>query len=408
MKLLEKLMLGIMCIYLFILPINSFKVDKIEMLFFGILILYNLLCFIIKSTRKKAIMDLIMFFKDALCLAILIFVVIMCISISYSKDKSIALSETIRFFSYIMIFYTIKFKFNEKSYIKKIIMALYCSTAVVAVIGIYQYITGGKGVAKEFKTGFDYTKVKIPSTLGNPNSLAAFMVIAIFPIIMMIIYEKNKLKKSLYVLFTLAMFFNIVFTYSRSSYVGIGVGLICLLFFYSLKMLVVLVPVFLFGFFNSKVRERVLNIASSSENVTRFKLWKIALKMVKDHPVLGVGNGNYVTRYDEYVKRYPYLEYGYSHFPAHNSYLKVFSELGIIGMVNFISIIILSIIHVKKFVDTTDDKFFKYFFTGFLAATIAFLVMNTADNLFFVPKVATFFWVLLALSEAAYLRERNL
>ncbi|WP_053241063.1 hypothetical protein [Clostridium sp. DMHC 10] len=98
MKLLEKLMLGIMCIYLFILPINNFKVDKIEMLFFGILILYNLLCFIIKSTREKAIMDLIMFFKDALCLALLIFVVIMCISVSYSKDKSIALNEAIRFF----------------------------------------------------------------------------------------------------------------------------------------------------------------------------------------------------------------------------------------------------------------------------------------------------------------------
>ncbi|WP_053241060.1 hypothetical protein [Clostridium sp. DMHC 10] len=102
------------------------------------------------------------------------------------------------------------------------------------------------------------------------------------------------------------------------------------------------------------------------------------------------------------------MEYGYSHFPVHNSYLKVFSELGIIGIVNFISIIILAIIHVKRFIDMTNDKFFKYFFTGFLAATIAFLVMNTVDNLFFVPKVATFFWVLLALSEAAYLRERNL
>ncbi|WP_053241061.1 O-antigen ligase family protein [Clostridium sp. DMHC 10] len=63
------------------------------------------------------------------------------------------------------------------------------------------------------------------------------------------------------------------------------------MFFYSLKMLIVLVPVFLFGFFNSKVRERILNIASNSQNITRIKLWKIALKMIKDHPILGVGNG---------------------------------------------------------------------------------------------------------------------
>lgn len=401
-------MLGVMCIYLFILPINNYQVNKIEKLFFAILILYNLLCFIIKSTREKAMSDLIMFFKDALGLALLIFVFIMFISISYSKNKSLALSESIRFASYVMIFYTIKFKFGEKDYIKKIIAALYSSTAVVAVIGIYQYITGGKGVAKEFKTGFDYTRVKITSTLDNPNSLAAFMVIAIFPIIMMIIYEKNKLKKSLYVVFTLIIFFNIVFAYSRGAYVGVGVGLFCLVLFYSLKMLVVVVPVVLFAFFNSKIRERILNITSSSQNNLRIKVWKTALKMVKDHPVFGVGNGNFTERYDEYVKRYPYLEYGYSHFPAHNSYLKVFSELGIIGIVNFISIIILAIIRVKKFISMTKDNFYKLFFTGFFASIIGFLVMNTVDNLFFVPKVTTFFWVLLALSEAAYLKERNL
>ncbi|WP_053241062.1 hypothetical protein [Clostridium sp. DMHC 10] len=111
-----------------------------------------------------------------------------------------------------MIFYTIKFKLNEKGYIKKIIAALYCSAAVVAVVGIYQYITGGKGVAKEFKTGFDYTKVKIPSTLDNPNSLAAFMVIAIFPVIMMMIYEKISSKKFIWVVY-ISYVFNIVFTF---------------------------------------------------------------------------------------------------------------------------------------------------------------------------------------------------
>lgn len=408
MKLLEKLMLGIMCIYLFILPINNYQVDKIEKLFFGILVLYNLLCFIVKDTREKAITDFFMFFKDALGLALLIFVIIMFISVSYAKNKSLALSETIRFASYIMIFYTIKFKLGEKSYIKKIIGALYCSTAVVAIIGIYQYVTGGKGVAKEFKTGFDYTKVKIPSTLDNPNSLAAFMVIAIFPIIMMIIYEKNKLKKGLYGLLTLIIFFNIVFAYSRSAYVGVGVGLFILILFYSYKMLIIVVPILLFAVFNSKVRERILNITSNSQNFLRIKVWKTALKMIEDHPILGVGNGNFTERYDEYVKRYPYLEYGYSHFPAHNSYLKVFSELGIIGIVNFCAIILLAIIHVKKFISVTKDNFYKHFFTGFFASAIGFLIMNTVDNLFFVPKVTTFFWVLLALSEAAYLREKNL
>lgn len=71
------------------------------------------------------------------------------------------------------------------------------------------------------------------------------------------------------------------------------------------------------------VRRRLLDFKELMHN-DRVKLWKMAGKMIKDHPILGVGNGNYYTLYGEYGKKYPELWYNeHINFPSHNSYLKV-------------------------------------------------------------------------------------
>ena len=128
---------------------------------------------------------------------------------------------------------------------------------------------------------------------------------------------------------------------------------------------------------------------------------KQLLMMIKEHPILGVGNGNYVTRYNEYVSKYKEFKYyDYKNYPSHNSYLKVQSELGIIGIVSFLGIVVIALFRVKKLYSTTTDNFHKAFYMGVMASMVAFLFMNLSDNLFFVPKATTYFWFLLATAEA--------
>ena len=122
--------------------------------------------------------------------------------------------------------------------------------------------------------------------------------------------------------------------------------------------------------------------------------------MIKEHPILGVGNGNYVALYDEYVERYPEYAYqDYHRFSSHNSYLKIQSELGILGSISFISVIIATLNTIIKTYKTTKDKYYKVFYMGVMASTIAFLCMNCLDNLFFSPQTTTYFWLFIALGE---------
>ena len=72
-------------------------------------------------------------------------------------------------------------------------------------------------------------------------------------------------------------------------------------------------------------------------NTERLLIWNSAYTMFKDHPVLGVGLGQYK---DNYQKKYispkakePYLSH------AHNNFLQMLAENGIVGFVGFLTLL---------------------------------------------------------------------
>lgn len=182
---------------------------------------------------------------------------------------------------------------------------------------------------------------------------------------MLLIYEKRKLKKSLYLLTFLIITVNIVLTFSRNVYLGFALGMLVLIVIYSKKLLAAFIPLIAAALAVPQIRRRLSEICSSSLDISRIKLWKTALLMFKDHPLLGVGNGNYLANYNGYIKKYPSLYYEYSDHPTHNSYLKVLSELGIFGIVIFAAMLLFIVINLYKFIKDCEDKYFRYFYTGF-------------------------------------------
>ncbi len=65
---------------------------------------------------------------------------------------------------------------------------------------------------------------------------------------------------------------------------------------------------------------------------TRFEEWSTAIEMIKDHPLLGAGKGNYVgiTRLSKpWALRYP----------VHNVYLLYWAEIGLVGFLSFVALL---------------------------------------------------------------------
>jgi len=139
-------------------------------------------------------------------------------------------------------------------------------------------------------------------------------------------------------------------TGSRGGLVGFSVALLVALFFAGrgrrarvLPVIVVAVAMallYVFAFAPPIVRER---IANPGDGAGRADIWKVGVEMVKANPVLGVGAGNFRVRSPEYVLqagliRRSDLIVG-KPLVAHNIYLAVLSQLGIIGLLLFLAIL---------------------------------------------------------------------
>jgi len=351
--------------------------------------------------RGNFIKGIVNFFTEKLSILLVILLVIMLVSTIYAVDKKIALSESARFLTYIFMYFIIKYEFNSKKQINILLNCYIFISFILSSIGIVQHFTGFALAEKFIKTNAFGTGLKIASTFFNPNAYGAYLILIIFPVIMLSIYEKNKNKKILYLFLSMLFITNLLMTFSRNALLGFGLGVLVLGLIYSIKLIFALGGFSILMFFIPSVSQRVIDITSLSQNESRIKLWKTAIMMIREHPIIGVGNGNFVTRYNEYVIKYKELKYqSYQNYPAHNSYLKVQSELGIIGIVSFLGVVAITLFRVKKLYTTTTDKFHKPFYMGVMASMIAFLFMNAFDNLFFAPKATTYFWFLLATAEA--------
>jgi Lipid A core - O-antigen ligase and related enzymes len=411
---LDKISYWFICLYIIVLPlvptkteIVGRKISPADVILALVILTYILKIVTFSKSRSKFVDGIKDFFTNYLSIFMGVLALMMLISVSYAVEKKLALSESIRFIVYIIIYFIIKYDTNSKKCTIGMMRSYIFSTLVLSLFGIYQYFTG-YGLEGKFKENYGYLRYKIMANMDNPNNLAAFLILAIFPMIMLAIYEKEKIKKLFYIMLSLLIFSDLILTGSRNAIIGIMVGVVILAIVYSFRLFILMALLGGISIFIPVIRTRLMAITDKTQNESRIYLWEIAKRMIKDHPLFGVGNGNYVSLYDKYTEIYPQFKfYGYTRFPCHNSYLKIESELGIIGGVSFAGVLISSLIAVKKFISTTQDEFYKFFYTGFLASMISFYVMNLSDNLFFVPKTTSYFWILLAISQGIMFRAKS-
>jgi O-antigen ligase len=70
----------------------------------------------------------------------------------------------------------------------------------------------------------------------------------------------------------------------------------------------------------------------------RMTIWKNTIELIKDRPLLGFGTGGFEDAYSEKIKDNPEWEKQLKHDP-HNQFLKIWAEMGIFGLMVFLSML---------------------------------------------------------------------
>jgi len=231
----------------------------------------------------------------------------------------------------------------------------------IALYSVFQFFTGY--VPPHIFCSINYVAdfIRPPGGLSDPNYFAAIMLLALWCSIL----SSAELTQKLY--FVLAIFEGLVvlMTLSRGALITLVATivlwyLICLASkgYLNLKAKVILVGVLAivvvafttwqFGLWEAFVirGERLSDITSIYLRVDQFR---VALSMMGAKPLFGVGPGNFESFYQEFRPRYsaldaivpipPKIEPLLHPNDIHNTYLKIFAEIGIIAGILWLSFI---------------------------------------------------------------------
>lgn len=396
MKIYQRLVNILLLVYIILYPIipttRSFASDII----IYILILLQIIGFIFIKKERDSIFNLIInLFNDKLFFTLILLNLAMYLSTFVATDIRTTVTHSIRFTMYIFIFYCISYKTTAKDH--RILFNTFISLATLS--GIYTVIQ----LIYTIHLGYSIDKtIRMSSFLENPNNLAAYSILAFFIVIILLISTKKLAYKLFYGLSSVLLLINIMFSQSRNALIAIVIGAFIIAVLYDKRFIILSFILPVIFLIIPSIRSRVFQIFDMSQNSSRFKIWNIDWLMIKDYPLAGIGYENFSVQYPLYTAKNPnfIVENGYIAIHPHNIFLKIQTELGIIGSILFISFIIATIITLYKLIKSKRNKIYSSITIGVLTSFVTFIFMNLLDCYLNSPKVLATLFVILSLANS--------
>lgn len=392
MKLYRKMVNILLLLYLITYPIlPTYNVFSSDLILYTLIVL-QILGFLFISKERNYVLNIIKnLFNDKIFLSLILLNITMYLSAIVSTDIRVTVTNSIRFTMYIFVFYSITYKVKNSTC--KLLFNSFVSVATLSGL-----CTVGQIVYTKY-LGYKIDKtMRMPSFLENPNNLGAYSILAFFIVIMILITTKNLKYKIFYGISSLLLLINIMFSQSRNALIALIVGVFIISILYDKRFFILSLIFPIIFFIIPAIRARIFQIFDMSQNSSRFSIWDVAISMIKDHPILGIGYENFSVQYPVYISNNPNLVVsdGYLPLHPHNIFFKMQAELGILGTMIFISFVVVTIITLYKLIKSANSKIHRSVMIGILASYLTFLFMNLLDCYFNTPKVIITLFIILA------------
>lgn len=261
--------------------------------------------------------------------------------------------------------------------------------------GIYQYITKAEMPSYWVDRLESGITTRVFSIIGSPNILGSLMVLLIPISIAFIVSEKKLIKKYLFGVITIFMCATLVFTSSRSAWIGFVVAMAVYFWIKDKRLIILLVLLIIIAYaFVPTIANRVNYLISpeyliSSAAGGRIARWTIGLDMLKQHPWFGLGLGQFGGAVAQNLK-IPNAFYIDSYF------LKIAVEMGLVGFTAFCLLIYNALAWGLRAVKRTTNSQDLSMAQGIFAGMVGVVVPNLVENVFEVPMMLAYFWIFAA------------
>lgn len=295
------------------------------------------------------------------------------------------LSGIRKWMKYLAIFFMCWSIYDTPDKRRNLAMVFLVSMVIVSLDGFYQLYTGqdlfrGKVLAPG-------RIVRMTASFNAPNPLAGFLLFAL-PLCALFFCRSRARIRGLYGGAFLILVSAFLLTYSRGAFYALIFSLMINLILAKrfrmvlaaaagIGLLVMAVPSLRYNF--------VQTIARNDITITeRGGYWDVALNMIKAHPVTGVGLNTYHSRFPEFV-----TDPGTRQAYAHNCYLQMAAEIGVPGMLAFVTALLFMF---WRSLDPPPESDLG-FILALRIALAAFLIQSAFDTNLYALQTASLFWI---------------
>lgn len=380
----ELLTVVFLCILIFFLPISKAAVQ--------IFVSLTILALIGSLAFNK----LNNFPKTELNFPLLAFFISLCLSVLFSTDfKSSLITLLKKNIEWFLLFFAVVTSLNSKKRITVFLWVLFFSSLLVCSDGIFQQVIGKDFLRRRF---FEY---KMTASFEHYNDFAGYIEV-LLPFSLSCLLASGEKYKFFFGFLTFFLSYCFIMTMSRMGFVAVFIGMIfyILYVFSNFKMInfkkiviILLILCLVFSVFIF-IAFKMLPYHWLSERSTitgsgRLGIWKDSLIFLKTRPIFGVGIGNFMQ---QFKKMNPNINPTY----AHNCYLQIMEEAGIVGLLSFLSVLIIFFMKTLKAAKKNND----ILLLGILTGILIFLIHASFDTHFYSMQLSDFFWLMFGLAFA--------
>ena len=365
--------------------------------------------------------------KNKINLPIYLFIILLSFSLMISSTIEVSFGGYIIFLSYIILYFITINLINQKKEFHSFIKIFFITSFLVSIYVLIQYY----GLDPYFSE-----LGQITSTIGQKNWVSNYLAI-IFPVIFSyFLLQKERKNKLIYYLLLSILYATLMICQSRGIWISIFLTTILaiyIIFKFKLvnifkgnkKWLITLLFTFLIITViystDNPLNRSALTVPRRAISTfdekdpsinTRFLIWKTTLEMIRDRPIFGSGIGtfkmNYLDYQAEFLKDNPYyVKYSGKAGEAHNEYMQMWAEIGIIGLGIFIGIILMFYSLIIDYFKKNDNDKEKIIVFGLILGITCFLIHCLFTFPLHVPALGVTFFALLGLT-VIYTRKINL
>jgi O-antigen ligase len=329
------------------------------------------------------------------------FLVLLCIaelsSLTLSKTNAITFRPMSSYISYVMLFFVTIALVNSYERLHRALLAALAGEVFTSLYIIREFQASGG------------TNLRPGYIAGDSNYFATCAVLVI-PFAMYFVWRSTSRRERWFCAISLVCIL-IAFTLasSRGGLVGLGVGILYLVLRsgksrkVAIMVALMILPLLLISPASPLSRMMHPEYGDKLAEQIRWEFWRVGWKMVQNHPLTGIGLGNFTAFSDTFISGA-----GKRHGIACNTVLELAAELGIPGVLAYCTICWGALRSAGKLrAEGKSSKNMSLLYTG--EAMQAGLLSFIAAAMFVSSEYQKPFWVIVALTAAvpALLRRQS-